>query len=456
MPHVNITISDNTGIEVTGQETAVFIPGGIKPAKGLDANNCIYISAGQLSGLKDILGEVAAKSDAVTIGTAAFIESCLSAGLDVLYYYDSKYGIGDGKELVPAEKNLAFLQDKDTYNVKFLTTGYLGGFTTTGGNGGTPTLSDSTSNPYTWTGESYKTLASVAKKRTDCSVLAHAYYYDADPSKVKEAGGKCSLTLAENLGSGDILSTQLSKHLSGTGAFPEDDDGYVYALVPNLKTTVTLNSAGEGLNAVELVMPSITAYLAKYSRALENGQEWMPLANSERGSAAGLGTPDLKATKYVLDNYTLKDPVETGADTSSKSGASVNGIVELRPYGEVIWGDRTCKKVDDKGIKATTYQSLRMLLCDVSKRAYQAAVRYTYESNNDVTWLNFKSRVTELLGEMVASGVLSGFDMRKQPSNALNKIVCKITLYPNLPVENFDIYINLENAEISTESGAKG
>ena len=94
-----------------------------------------------------------------------------------------------------------------------------------------------------------------------------------------------------------------------------------------------------------------------------------------------------------------------------------------------------------------------MLLCDVSKRAYQAAVRYTYESNNDVTWFNFKSRVTELLSEMVASGVLNGFDMVKQLSKALNTITCKITLYPNLPVENFEIFIDLENAEVSTTEG---
>lgn len=445
MPHVNVHITDNTGIEVTSQESVVFIPGGIKPKKTVDANNCIYISSSQLSSITDILTSVSKAGGVTDVGTAALVESCLSAGLDVIYCYVEGYGMS---KLLP---DLDFLKDKDTYNVKFLTTGYFGGIIISSGSADLK-LSDSIGEEkYTFIlSDTYKKLADLAQSRTDCTVLAHTYYYKSTDVSRDDTTGKCTLDPLDSLGSGDILATQVSNKL--TSYFTADEGSYTYLLVPNVITTFNIRLVDA---STEVVLPGFYTYLVKYGQALANGQEWLPLANSERGSAVALGTPDLTVTKYVLDNYTLKDPLY-GDDEFSKSGVSVNGIVELRPYGNVIWGDRTCRLVDDKGVKATTYQSLRMLLCDVSKRAYQAAVRYTYESNNDVTWLNFKSRVTELLGEMVAAGVLSGFDMRKQPSNALNTIVCKITLYPNLPVENFDIYINLENAEISTESGAEG
>lgn len=53
---------------------------------------------------------------------------------------------------------------------------------------------------------------------------------------------------------------------------------------------------------------------------------------------------------------------------------------------------------------------------------------------------------------MVTAGVLQSYDVVKMPADTYNKIVCKITIYPNLPVENFDIYINLDNAELQLEN----
>lgn len=454
MPHVKIQISDNTGIEVTAQESVVFIPGGVTPTSALDANNCLYISSGQLPTIKEIMGAVDKEANVVVIGTVALVEKCLEAGLDVIYCKVPDYSTST---LLPA--SLDFLNDKDTYNVKFLTTGYLGGITITKGNE-KATLSDSTgenTNGYTFGEDSpYDKLAKIAQKRTDCIVLAHAFYYGATADvKRDETSKKCLLTKVDaNLGNGDILAVQVSNHLKTYFATDSSDPlgSYVYALVPNVEQSVYLQAMED---STTLIMPSIYTYLTKYGQALNNGQEWLSLANSERGSVVGLGTPDLTVTKYVLDNYVLKDPIYNEVD-SAKSGVSVNGIVELRPYGNVIWGDRTCRFVDNTGVKATLYQSLRALLCDVSKRAYQSAVKYTYESNNDITWFNFKSRVTSLLSEAVAAGVLNGFDMKKEASDALNTITCKIIMYPNLPVENFVVYINLENAAVSTDEGTKG
>ena len=53
---------------------------------------------------------------------------------------------------------------------------------------------------------------------------------------------------------------------------------------------------------------------------------------------------------------------------------------------------------------------------------------------------------------MVSSGVLQTYKIGKIPSTDTerNKMKALIKIYPVLPVENFDVYINLENAEITT------
>ena len=212
MPHVNINISDNTGIEVTAQESVVFIPGGIDPAVAKDANNCIYISASQLSNIKSIFTAekgVTKTAEAPIIGTVAMVEKCLEAGLDVIYCYVDKYAVD---KLLPT--SLDFLYDKDTYNVKFLTTGYLGGVRVTKGNA-KATLSDGEGTDYTFDGAKYYSpLVKVAQKRTDCVVLAHAFYYDtASQANRNDTTKECLWTILDGVNSGDILNVQISKHL---------------------------------------------------------------------------------------------------------------------------------------------------------------------------------------------------------------------------------------------------
>lgn len=478
MPHININIEDNTGVEYTGGESVVFIPGGILIQDGYaDTNKCTYISTSQYGNLNEILSiNITNDETAVDIaGTVALIEACLVNNLDVIYCYVDDYGTkvnkygtvgeaeGDPKlpeipkllpgtvfsgELIMEEKtkkkqygykpNIDFLKDKDTYNVKLLTTGYFGVQLTGAEDDSLPSLQDRNEKKYTPDFDTcLKPLIELADFRKDCRVISGFDYYN-DESIPKISGNKAIRT--KDPTDGDGLAYQISTYLEEN---PLDHGEYGALYLPNITSTITLNSVSSlDSRTITLTMPSIYGYLIDYGKSLAKGQEWLPVANSERGSVSTIGTADLTVTKYNLDTNIIKDT----------NGTSFNGIVNLRPYGDVIWGDRTLLNLGDT-VKATAYLSLSLLICDVAKRAYQAAVRYTYESNNDVTWFNFKTRVTSLLDEMVAAGVLGNYKMQKQPSKTYNKITCKITLYPNLPVENFDIYINLENADISTSGG---
>ena len=483
MPRIQIFEQDNTGVEYTGGETVVFVPGSLEIKEGLEDNNhCVYINTADYTRLADFFEtdiNNLTDNDKTDLGTLIFIQTCLSHNMDVIYCHVEDFGgkkvtatipkddyenegqkeekikeaktSADGDRILlphtlvwqedPAENGpykavytdtLDFLQDKDNYNIKFLTTGCLNAIGCELDPDGI--LQDSNSKVNAKFDFSIaNALTKIASERKDCAALLSVDYSTA---KVKNGDIFADqLSAAINTGADGGDNVQDGKGLETTGG----QESYGAIFLPNFTTSVSI-----GTTTNSITMPSIWGYLAKYGTCLGKGQEWLSIANSTRGSVADMGTPDLIITKYNMDETIIKD----------NQGSSFNGIVNLRPYGSVIWGDRTLLKLVNK-VKATAYLSLRMLICDVSKRAYQAAVRNTYESNNDITWFNFKSRITDLLSEVVAAGVLSNYSVTKAVAiekdvNIYNTITCKITLYPNLPVENFDIYINLENAEITT------
>lgn len=428
MPSININIKDNTGAEYIGDEQVVFVPGELSIRdKYRDDNNCCYIPASDEYKLTATDGYLSTE-DITSEGkiTEALVRAYLQLNYDVIYFNSDPTNWN--------ENSLTFLYDKDSYNVKFLTAGRYHPIST----------------DFSVTGDNklqldvnyklYNLLTGVAIKRMDCMVLA-SVGYNAEEIKAAEL-------------TGDQFADCIFKSLNPSGSEGEEKVGEVIVAADPVVQTNTL-----GRKFSELLLPNVRipvgdatatvpasyAYLAALSEAMNRDQDWSPIANSARGSVTA--TPDLKMTKYHFDKAIIKDIGAT----------SFNGIVEIKPYGNVIWGDRTLLP-NSKGVSASSYISLMLMVCDISKRAYQASVRYTYESNNSVTWLNYKSMITPLLDQMVSSGVLQSYDIKKINANSnnstspYNTMICKITVYPNLPVENFDIYINLESADLTLEN----
>ena len=436
MPKVNIYLKDNTGAEYTGSEQVIFIPGKIKIKEDqADGNKCVYIPASKLSKAATDYLDFSSPATDEEKKCLALIESYLSMNYDVIYHSTTSIS------------KLDFLLDKDSYNTKFLTAGLFGCV-------GTTFDSTATSKSITFGFDNLNILTKIAAKRKDCIVMADIKYDAALCKQFKVTGdiladcfkAACDLTASTeskdvNAVEGEVIvkvSTALQKDLTETvGAF-EGMTRFASVLFPNIITTIT-TTKGEVKN---FTAPAGYAYLAALAECRKNNQYWLPVANSARGQVPGtVGTPDLTVTKYHLDNSIILD----------SEAITFNGIVKIRPYGNVIWGDRTLLPLDEKGIKASAYLSLMSAVCDISKEAYKASVRYTYESNNEVTWLNYKSGIATLLDQMVSAGILQSYDLNKVTTTEYNKIACKITIYPNLPVESFDIYINLENADLQLE-----
>ena len=374
----------------------------------------------------------------------AIIETYLKNNYDVVYC-DVDFNPTAG-----TKPTLSFLLDKDRYNIKFLTAGVDHAIQTTI----TPKSEDTTdstdskdttdSTPsISFDFSVLNNLIEIAKTRMDCIVVASVKYSTENCTKAGITGdvlADCVKTaMMESSGTVEGVETTISVSTASNADFvtAEDVGKFAALIVPNEICSLTTLSKG----TIKFTAPASFAYLVALGACMKKNQYWLPVANSARGSVESIGTPDLTVTKYHMDQEIIRD----------ENVIAFNGIVKIRPYGNVIWGDRTLLKLTNS-VKASGYTSLMLMVCDISKEAYNASVRYTYESNNEVTWLSYKSRITALLDQMVTAGVLQSYDVAKMPADTYNKIVCRITIYPNLPVENFDIYIHLDNAELQLEN----
>lgn len=445
MPKITIYESDLTGSQYTGDEIVVFLPGNCIIADGkADKNGCIlipeksilsnYIYSDYVQLITNVLTakEIFVKTDytvstdddsntVLTFSLAGTYTSALDA-LNATSIPENAYQANDQKKTITITKyasddsylfaemltnkgfqvlyysgaiNTALFEntwfkDKNEYNIKYLTTGMNGSLPVDKGTA------------------LYASLISICNSRMDCVALID------------------TLKPTKNYTYDDLKKAVQNVNDEEGRAALFADWGYIDAL--NNK-----------------MMPGSYFYLSALGDSVNAGKKWDSIAGVKRGVLTSYVKPvALNLSKYDLDNNVM--------DLTAEGNRSYNGIVNIRPYGWTIWGDRTLRLNNSgTGLKATSFLSIRVLVCDIAKRAYQSAINNTFESNNDVTWMNYKTSITQLLDKMVADYKLADYKIVKLPSDRVAQIKCKIRLVPIEPVEDFDIYINLENATANIE-----
>lgn len=481
MPRINIYEQDNTGSSPVADLAVVFVPGvaEIKAGKA-DANGCVYIPS-TTTDLSAFFAEAAYsyEKSGASIDVRHMVKMLIDQGYGVIYKQVAEkevyklvgqvsnetfqagtfytYDVSEAlykqaeeydseaayyvKVKAPDFTNLnedswSFLNDKNAYDVKFITTGvsktipvFEQGEAGWSGNQETE--------KYAFNFATANALLDPITNRKDCILIA-----DLDYDAVRV--GLNANQLAKD------FKTALEYPKAGEEAEGEwrlikvrGSDG---ACMSSRATTMFTNcemiySDADGDHV--LSVPGSLVYLYAYAVTNNRNTNWLPISGVNRGVVGDLFTPDIELSKFYLDNEIITDA----------AGVSFNAVVNIRSYGYTIWGDRTLLQQDKvRKVQATSYVSLRNLVSDIAKVAYRSAIRYTYETNNDVTWLNFKQQIITLLDQMVSSGVLQTYKVGRKASSdeERNKMIAVIKIMPLLPVENFDVYINLENAEIST------
>ena len=296
-------------------------------------------------------------------------------------------------------KGLDKLLDKGEYIIKFITTGAYPAF------------------EFAQNAIAQK-LVEVAANRGDCTALL-----DHTPNNTRTAFAKASNSVFSKVS--DFARSNVKNELG--------EDAFTYAAMFTPYGVYTCSSIGK-----QVMLPASFGYLAALAASVQVNGNWMAAAGVQRGGVPNLVALSQNITNAIADSYQNRDAI------------SINPITNIKPYGLIIWGNRTLKNNAKAGdLTATSFLSIRQLTNDVKRTVYVAAKSLTFEQNNDILWINFKSKIIPTLDQMVSGSGLSGYEIKKQKTTKKATIKAVVRLYAIEPVEDWDITIEL--ADSSTE-----
>lgn len=181
-----------------------------------------------------------------------------------------------------------------------------------------------------------------------------------------------------------------------------------------------------------LLLPPSYGYLAAYADAIQYASVVNAMAGSVRGEIPNLADVEVKYGE--ADNNILTK--------RTNAFVSVNPIRYVRPFGTIVFGNRTLKP-NPKGLVATSFLNVRNMVCSIKKVLYEAAREFTFEQNTNILWTNFKAAVTPLLDRFVTSNGLESYSLRREEVTEKAKLKAIINIKPIEPVEDFDLTVNI-------------
>ena len=312
------------------------------------------------------------------------------------------------------------LIDKGNINVKYLTSG------------GYPT--------YEYDNSSIATkMIAVAEKRGDCVA-----FIDPTDNALREKDISKAASLYYNVKNDQAIQSDFATMFTPWEPFNRITVDKIAGIDPDDSSKIKYTTPADVQSTVR--MSATFAYLTCLADSIKTNANWLAIAGSARGVLLNL----------VTDDINTKIPNGVADAMQPRDGVAVNAITNIKPYGYTIWGNRTLKNNGVKGnLTATSFLNIRNLVSDVKKTAYKVARQLTFEQNNDVLWVNFKSLIAPTLDRMLSGYGISGYKIIRDTEHAKaseKATVCaKIILYPVYAVEDFYITIVLKDDEISVE-----
>jgi len=276
------------------------------------------------------------------------------------------------------------LRDKSLYDIRFITAGDFAGKS-----------------------EMYQDMLSCAAARGDCFALL-------DPAKATKAATLVH-NLVQNLGNGEF--------------------GAMFA--PWCKFVALAQDSGDSNE-----LPGSFAFLSAYAASIVSNPVWFATAGALRGTVPNLVEPLIEYGTAAQD--ILQCRAEELDGEGDNIGVAVNPICYVRPYGYMIYGNRTLKK-NDGATKATSFLNVRNLVCEISKTLYSASRKLTFEQNSDILWATFKGLLTPMLDSMLSGQGITSYNIVKEATDAKARLKAKVIITPIEAVEDFELTIVLDN-----------
>ena len=295
------------------------------------------------------------------------------------------------------------LEDKNLYNVRFLTTG---GYAI-------PT----------------QDMISCAANRGDCVALI-------DHKKLEE------YSVAS-------VRAEIEKLKRATSKRQTDALSFAAAFTP----WFTAELSDENGESIEKEVPASFGYLFAYARSVQSNPLWKAAAGVSRGVINELvdvsyelnnSECEMLGARAITEEVDLDDPEDN-------SGIAINAIAYRRftgfsgGYNYVIYGNRTMHNNAGNTI-ATSFLNVRLLISEISKVLYDTSVQYTFEQNSDVLWFNFQSSISPLLDKMKSGEGIEDYRLDRVATTKKARLQAKLTITPIEAVEDFSLDIILEDS----------
>ena len=322
-------------------------------------------------------------------------------------YYTKRFAVDGNPDSTTWTSIWKTLTDKNLYNVRFLTTGQFFAGSICG-----------------------VEMIECAAKRCDCVALLD---FATTNNLVSEYREFVDAVVA----GASALSLDTTK----------DPASFAAAFAPTWKGNL---NTYDGVETIDNLPPSL-GYLCAFARSVKENPMWYATAGSFRGAI-----PELVEVGREYNNADIEMlqaravDVEVALDESGDNvGIAINPIAYRRPFGHLIWGNRTLRnnsanEVDGTGeLKATSFLNCRVLSTEVAKVAYNAANKYTFEQNSEVLWTNFTSYILPTLDRMSTGNGILDYRISRIPTTRKARLCAKISLIPIEAVEDFDITIEL-------------
>lgn len=325
------------------------------------------------------------------------------------------------------------LVDKNIYTLKFITSGAYPNI------GMVPGLLENPQSDDEHFCTTYATLTELAEIRGDCiSILDHK-----EKILTKEDLDNWFIEL-------DTMGVDLSSNFNTyklAAAFTPWCEFSIDKILP-------LDRNAKKFNLTPLTtMPAGFAYLMAYAYSIQTNASWWAAAGVMRGQVPQMIKPLFEIGESYMH---ILQGMNSNEDNYSKYNLiRFNPIMNTGSYGYRIWGNRMAAAFKDLAhVYKTMYNeflNVRMLLCDIKKQIYAAAMRTTFEPNDDITWVSFKVLCSNLLDRMKSGRGLLWYKWHKEVSEERATIKAKLTVRPIEAVEHFDITVFLTDQDAEVE-----
>lgn len=386
-----------------------------------------------------------------------YAKELIQLGIPVIYQAIDKYTDISVDSVTNIIKNTLYdyssidgIMDRGEYSIKYITSGGYPSFLYSYNKNDENEISYDFSNGFA------SKMLTLAGRRGDCVALIDATsdacggftYQFTDESGNPLVDNDRSIFVDNN--SGNLIGDGSLWEAASTFANSADYLEYGAIFTPWFYYKTQSIYHDEDNNTIQslssVLMPPSFAYLITLAKSIRTNGNWYSIAGVARGQVPyfeKLNT-SIRLSNYIANLYQPRN-----------GKTSINAITNIKPYGYLIWGNRTMKnnlntaEGGEDGLTATSFLNIRNMVSDIKKTAYNAAKRCIFEQNSDVLWVNFCSLVQPLLDKLISGQGLSNYKIIKQPTNEKAKLKAKIVIYPIYAVEDFEITIELSDQDVS-------